>query len=137
MTLTEALKHFSIFNLDDDKMLLEIDYDRNDSCKDLYEELLHNLKCKDSELYDFLEKTEVDDKLLNSIKDGEFYENYDIDSNVKIDLLYAAWMTSKGLKYDEIEEDEWEDMYDDCKNYEYVFSDFNFKFQYETDIDMT
>lgn len=138
MTLLETLKHFTI-NIDgDDEPLIEIDYEYNDFCKNQYDSLIHNLKCIGCERdFDVLSKTDIDDKFLQAMKDDTLNEMIGLSDYDNQMLLYAAWLTSRDLLYDEIEDDEWEDMYVDTQEYEFVFNDFDFKYTYETDIDMT
>lgn len=138
MNFIEVLKQFSIENLDTEELLIDCQYRYADSDKELYERFLHNFKCilgKDD--YEILEKTEVDDKFLEALKEDEMYEIYDIGDNITYDLLCAAALTDEELVYDEIDEGDWDDMYWDTANYEICLGDFNFKYTCETDIDMT
>lgn len=137
MTLLEALKHFTIDIDGDDEPLIDIDYEANNFCKNQYKDLLHNLECiMDEDDYEKLNKIEADEKFLKALRDNELYELCEIGDCITNDLVCAAWLTSRDIKYDEIEEDEWEDMYVDTQIYEFVFNDFNYKFLYEGDIDM-
>ena len=139
MTLIEALKHCSIENLDTTELLLDIDYDYSDEDKEMYNLLIENLHafcCDDSCDWEVLNTLEADENLLEAVRDEEDIEKYNLSDSFLNMWLNAAYLTKKGLAYNEIDEDDWQDMYEDIANYEFSLSRLDFKCEYEIDIDL-
>jgi hypothetical protein len=133
MKLLDALKHFSIRDLevDEDRYLFKGD----DSDTETYEFFIQRLKEQvyDEDTWTKLCDLEVTEEFLNALKDGEMDEypgDFDNQS-----LLNAAWLTFKEI--DDTSTCDEDFLYvDDC-NYEFCFSDFDFAYEYECDIDLT
>lgn len=145
MKLLDALKHFSIRDLevDEDRYLFKGD----DSDTETYAFFIQRLKEQvyDEDVWNKLCDIEVTKEFLNALKDGEIDEYLGDHLDISPDeylggfdnqsLLNAAWLTFKEI--DDTSTCDQDFLYvDDC-NYEFCFSDFDFTYEYECDIDMT
>lgn len=150
MTLKDAFKNFTIEETIDEpeyegaevveyNFLYDVPYgyaDEEEGWKDNYELFLTNLQAIATEKdWDIIENREVDEYLLNLIKENDGGELF--ESSIFQTILESAYLTSKGIDYNELGADEFDDLWEDEKNYTVTFHDFNFSFTIDYDIDLT
>ena len=137
MTLLEAFKKFSIKNLDDEEYLVDIVYD-NQTNNYEYDMFIHNLKeiCYDEEDYKKLCNLEMTPEFMNKLKENDTDEIW--EDHINQTILDAAWLTYNGYDYEECKaNDDFDDLYEDCHNYEFCFGDFDLTYEFECDVDLT
>lgn len=138
MTLIEALKQFSIENLDTEELLIDCQYRYTDSDKELYDRFIHNLRwvCYDEEDYNKLCNLEMTPEFMNKLKENDTDEIW--EGHINQTILDAAWLTYNDYDYEECKaNDDYDDLYEDCHNYEFCFGDFDLTYEYECDVDLT
>ncbi len=128
MTLLEALNKFSIENLDTTELI----YDSEEWAKGYFFDNLKALISKED--YELLETRNFDDKLYEEINES--------DAEVFVDcplymIIAAAWLASQQINYAEVDEDQMDSLYKDMHHYEICFAEPKYKFEFETDIDLT
>ena len=138
MTLQQALKNFSIENLDTEELLFDCDCKNDNGDQDLHDRLMYNIKelCYDEDDYNKLCNIEMTPELLSKLKDNDTDDI--LDDNINQTLLNAAWLTYEDIDYAERKAaDNYDDLYEDTHNYQFNFGDFNLSYEYECDIDLT
>lgn len=138
MTLLEALKHSSVENLDTEDILVDICWERGEEDQLKYDLLIKNLTyCLEPEDVEKLMALEVNEQILNDIRERKTYERWDIADDFMSAWLIAAYLASTDTYYKDVEDDEWEDFWEDEATWELTLSDFGFKCTFLQDIDLT
>ena len=128
MNLLEALKNCTIHNLDEEKDLLIIGEN--------WDSFSHNLVAMNEESVNAFANIEMNTDVMKSLEADETDDLY--DDNLNYSILCAAWLTAKGYDYAVCEaNDEYDDLYEDWHKYSYSFTDPDFSYNYECDIDLT
>ena len=130
MKLLEALKNCTIINLDEDEKLLII--------SENWDAFYHNLTALISEEgLDQLVNIEVTSEVMKLLEANETDDLCD-DGNINSFILDAAWLTANGFDYAVCEEnDEYDELHEDWHEYSFTFTDPEFSYIYECDVDLT
>jgi len=138
MKLIEAFEYFSVTNIDDDEIIFDCDFRNDSGDQDLHDRFIHNLKelCYDEEDYNKLCNLEMTPEFMNKLKENDTDEIW--EDHINQTILDAAWLTYNDYDYAECKaNDEFDDLYEDCHNYEFCFGDFDLTYEFECDVDLT
>ena len=130
MTLLEAIKTCTVYNLDEEEDLLIIGEN--------WGEFYHNLEAINCEgSVDVLANIEMTPDVIKLLEADETDDLWD-EGSINYNILCAAWLTAKGYDYAVCKEnDEYDDLYEDWHKYSYIFADPDFSYNYECDVDLT
>lgn len=130
MNLLDAIKTCTVHNLDEGEDLLII--------SDNWEMFYHNLVALSSEEsvneLANIELTPEVIKLLETSETDDIWSEGSINSHI----LDAAWLTANDIDYAvRVDLDEYDDLYEDSHEYTFFFTNPEFSYNYECDVDLT
>lgn len=130
MNLLEAIKTCTVHNLDEGEDLLII--------SENWEMFYQNLVAQSSEeSVNELANIELTPEVIKLLEEDETDDIW-FEGSINYHILCAAWLTAHEIDYAaRVENDEYDDLYEESHEYTYFFTNPEFSYNYECDVDLT